>query len=110
MRETIESAFNQKVINLYACTESIVLGIQKSGNDPFYLCNEWHHIEVVDEEDHLVPEGTQWGLLITPLYRTLQPLIRYRLSDRVALQTTDQPFITLKGLSRARQGAYPLRT
>ncbi len=99
MRQTIEREFNQSVIDLYACSESIVLGIKKSGKDPFYLFNDWHHFEVVDEKDNLIPEGTQGSLVITPLYRTLQPLIRYRLSDTMALKTTDQPFIALDRFS-----------
>jgi phenylacetate-CoA ligase len=99
MRHTIETAFNQDVIDLYACSESIVLGVQKSGRDPFHLFNDWHHLEVVDENNNLVPEGTQGTLLVTPLYRTLQPLIRYRLSDTMALQTTDHPFISLNRFS-----------
>ena len=99
MRQVIEKAFDQDVIDLYACSESIVLGLQKSSKDPFLLFNDWHHIEVVDENDNVLPEGTQGALLITPLYRTLQPLIRYRLSDSLALKTTDQPFITLQRFS-----------
>lgn len=99
MRQTIEKAFNQDVIDLYACSESIVLGIQKSRRDPFHLFNDWHHLEVVDENDNIVPEGTQGSLLVTPLYRILQPLIRYRMSDTMALQTTDQPFISLNRFS-----------
>ncbi|MDZ7778189.1 MAG: hypothetical protein U5L09_22480 [Bacteroidales bacterium] len=99
MRQTIENAFNQDVFDLYACSESIVLGIQKSGRDPFHLFNDWHHLEVIDEKDNIVPEGTQGSLLVTPLYRTLQPLIRYRMSDTMALQTTDQPFIALNRFS-----------
>lgn len=99
MRTTIESVFNQDVFDLYACTESIVLGIQKSGRDPFLLFNDWHHIEVIDEEDNIVPEGTRGSLLITPLYRTLQPLIRYRLSDNMALKKTDSPFIAIDRIS-----------
>lgn len=96
MRRVIEQAFGQEVIDLYACSESIVLGLQKSGEEPFLLFNDWHHIEVVDDKNNLVPEGTQGALIITPLYRTLQPLIRYRLSDTLALKTTDQAFITLQ--------------
>jgi phenylacetate-CoA ligase len=99
MRKTIESAFDQDVFDLYACSESIVLGIKKSSNDPFLLFNDWHHVEVIDEKDKLVPEGTQGSLLVTPLYRTLQPLIRYRMSDTMALKTTDQSFITLNRFS-----------
>ena len=99
MRQTIEREFNQDVVDMYACSESIVLGIQKSKREPFHLFNDWHHLEVVDEKNNLVPEGTQGSLVITPLYRTLQPLIRYRLSDTIALKTTDQPFITLERLS-----------
>ena len=105
MRQTIESAFNQDVFDLYASSESIVLGIQKSSKDPFLLFNDWHHVEVIDEKDNLVPEGTQGSLLITPLYRTLQPLIRYRLSDTMALQTTDQPFVTLNRFSGRTEDA-----
>jgi len=99
MRQTIEIAFEQDVFDLYACSESIVLGIQKSGKDPFLLFNDWHHLEAVDEKDNLVPEGTQGSLLITPLYRTLQPLIRYRMSDTMALKSTDQAFISLDRFS-----------
>ncbi len=95
MRQTIESAFKQDVFDLYACSESIVLGIQKSSRDPFHLFNDWHHIEVIDENDNLVSEGTQGSLLVTPLYRTLQPLIRYRLSDTMSLNTNTEPFISL---------------
>nr|WP_287412647.1 hypothetical protein [Pseudodesulfovibrio sp.] len=95
MREAVDKAFNLDVVNLYACSESILLGIQKSGQDPFLLFNDWHHIEVVDENDKVLPEGIPGSLLITPLYRSLQPLIRYRMSDTVALKTTAQPFITL---------------
>lgn len=99
MRNTIESAFDQDVFDLYACSESIVLGIQKSRRDPFYLFNDWHQLEVIDENDKLVPEGTQGSLLVTPLYRTLQPLIRYRMSDTMALSTTEEPFVTLNRFS-----------
>ncbi len=96
MRQVIEKAFGQEVIDLYACSESIVLGLQKSGKEPFLLFNDWHHIEVVDDKDNIVPEGTQGSLILTPLYRTLQPLIRYHLSDTLALKTTDQAFIALQ--------------
>lgn len=41
------------------------------------------------------PEGTKGSLLITPLYRTLQPLIRYRLTDTMALKKSDSPFISI---------------
>ena len=99
MRATIEGAFNQDVFDLYACSETIVLGIQKSSRDPFLLYNDWHHIEVIDEDDNIVPEGTQGSLLITPLYRTLQPLIRYRLSDNIVLKKSDSPFITMDRIS-----------
>jgi phenylacetate-CoA ligase len=95
MRQTVDRAFNLEVVNLYACSESILLGIQKSSHDPFLLFNDWHHIEVVDENNKPLPEGTPGSLLITPLYRSLQPLIRYRMSDTVALKTVDRPFISL---------------
>ena len=99
MRQTIEKEFEQDVVDLYACSESIVLGIQKNGREPFHLFNDWHTLEVVDEKGNVVPEGKQGTLLVTPLYRTLQPLIRYQLSDTIALKTTDQPFVTLQNLS-----------
>ena len=95
MRQTVDKAFNLDVVNLYACSESILLGIQKSAQNPFLLFNDWHHIEVVDENNAVLPEGNPGSLLITPLYRSLQPLIRYRMSDTVTLKTKDQPFITL---------------
>lgn len=96
MREVVYSAFGLDVVNLYACSESILLGIQKSPQDPFFLFNDWHHIEVVDDNNNVLPEGTAGSLLVTPLYRTLQPLIRYRMSDNIAVKTGEHAFMTLE--------------
>lgn len=99
MRLTIDMAFEPDVVNFYACTESLAMGVQFHASAPFRLFSDWTIFETVNSQGEAVPQGCEGGLVITPLYRFLQPLIRYRLSDALILGKKDKQFTIADSLS-----------
>ena len=87
MTANIRAAWGVEPFNLYGTTEGI------------YACDCEHHqgmhvfedlglIEVVDEHEHPVPDGVAGAkLLVTSFIKRTQPLLRYEVSDMVALTT-----------------------
>jgi len=71
-REYIQTALGTEVFNLYAASESLVLGLERAQSEGFYLYDDLNLVEI--KEDHT---------LVTPLYNRTQPLIRYRMTDRL---------------------------
>lgn len=77
--------FGSDVIDYYGCTESILIGAGSSCYEGLYLFDDMNYTEV-DENGRLV---------ITTLYNSIFPLIRYRLNDIV------------EGFSRKPYGSLP---
>lgn len=74
VRRDLEDWFGIHVINFYACTESLVLGVEPSAEEKMYLSDDLNYIEVIDGKMYL-----------TVLYNFTQPLIRYYLTDRLEM-------------------------
>jgi len=68
--EMIKNTWNCELINNYATSESLVVGVGRPGLKGFYLFDDANYIEFMN--DHI---------LLTNLYNYTQPLIRYRLND-----------------------------
>jgi len=81
LHEYFERVFHASVINFYGASESLALGAETNSADGMYLFDDLNVIEVVAGEMYL-----------TCLYNLAQPLIRYHLSDRLALQTVDSKY------------------
>jgi phenylacetate-coenzyme A ligase PaaK-like adenylate-forming protein len=69
--------------------------------------------EIVDERNRPVPVGTTGArLLVTVLFRTTQPLIRYEISDRVAaldgLCACGRPFLRIAGVEGREEDVLAL--
>ncbi len=100
-RERIRAAFGVPATNVYAATETA--GIASECRLGHFHCYEDLVIaEVVDEDYQAVPEG-EYGAktLVTVLFSRTQPLIRYELSDRIAVAPGlpgDLPFSLLAGI------------
>ncbi|MBE3583650.1 MAG: phenylacetate--CoA ligase family protein [Limnochordaceae bacterium] len=77
--------FGADVIDYYACSESLFLGVGTNWYDGIYLFDDMNYVEV-DKHSQLI---------ITPLYNHAFPLIRYRLSDVVL------------GFTREKTGSLP---
>lgn len=77
--------------NAYSATEGIA-AVDCIHHRGMHLFEDLCIVEVVDEEDHPVPDGTQgFKLLVTNLYNYSQPLIRYELSDMVTAASEPCP-------------------
>lgn len=90
------SAFGTAPVNSFGSSEGLG-GAAPPGDPVFTFASDLAHIEFVDEKDQLVDSGERaHHVLITNLLNTTQPLIRYRLDDRM----TEMP--TIPGLGHTR--------
>lgn len=79
LRETLNRLFHTDVINFYGASESIALGVEGTAAEGMYLFDDVNYIEVEN--------GVMY---LTNLYNYVQPLIRYKLSDKLTLIPYDK--------------------
>ena len=79
-RKKIESVFNCKVVEDYGLNEGIMIG-QKKDLPYFYIYTPSVYLEIVDEFDQPVPDGTMGRIIATKLDGYAMPLIRYNTGD-----------------------------
>jgi len=84
MRETIEKAFDCRVFDAYSGVEACGL-ISENDNGELLFSPDTGIMEVVDEEGNPVSNGETGEVIATGLLNFDQPLIRYRIGDRVKL-------------------------
>lgn len=76
LRKYLEDVFGAEVINFYGASESLSLGAESNPKEGMLLFDDMNVIEIEN------------GIMyLTCLYNFVQPLIRYRLSDQLTLQT-----------------------
>lgn len=103
-REQIRKAWAIEPFNAYAATETALIAAD-CANHRLHLAEDLIVAEVVDADNWPVPVGAYGEkLLVTVLFAKTVPLIRYELSDRVALAdlsapcTCGKPFAVLAGI------------
>lgn len=72
LRSYLENTLRTEVINFYGASESIVIGLEETPENGMYLFDDMNYIEVEN--------GTMY---LTSLYNFVQPLIRYKISDKL---------------------------
>lgn len=103
LRDAIRSAWGTSSFELYAMTEAGIIGSHCERHTGIHLFEDQAIVEVVDQRDRPVPAG-QVGhkLLVTNLVTMTQPLIRYEVSDMVAVAEErcpcGRPFRLLAGI------------
>ena len=103
LRDAIRSAWETSSFELYAMTEAGIIGSHCERHTGIHLFEDQAIVEVVDERDRPVPAG-QAGhkLLVTNLVTRTQPLLRYEVSDMVAVAPErcpcGRPFRLLAGI------------
>jgi phenylacetate-CoA ligase len=86
LREAIRAAWGTSSFELYAMTEAGILGSHCDRHSGIHLFEDTAIVEVVDERGRPVPAGrVGHKLLVTNLVTRTQPLIRYEVSDMVAV-------------------------
>jgi phenylacetate-CoA ligase len=107
LRDAIRAAWGTSSFEMYAMTEAGILGSHCDRHTGIHLFEDQAIVEVVDELGRPVPPG-QVGhkLLVTNLVTRIQPLIRYEVSDMVAVAgercPCGRPFRLLAGMIEGR--------
>lgn len=83
LRSYLEQVFRTRAVNFYGASESLALGVETDPAEGMLLFDDMNVIETAED-----------GIYLTCLYNFAQPLIRYRLSDKLTLE--------------APKGRYPL--
>lgn len=78
LRHFLETVFHADVVNFYGASEALAIGVETGKEDGMILFDDMNVVEV---------EGD--AMYLTSLYNFTQPLIRYRISDRLVLK---EPF------------------
>jgi phenylacetate-CoA ligase len=90
-RGRIAAAFGCEVGNYYGSSEAIGLTFECK-HHRLHVNSDWYLLEPVDEENRPVPpEELSSAVLVTNLVNRIQPIIRYKMGDRVAISTDPCP-------------------
>lgn len=85
-RKRIHQAFGCETLDLYGCTEGIMIAAQCQEGQ-FHLATNQCYIEVVDDNNQPVPVGHLGKVLATRLDNFAMPLIRYYVGDLVETES-----------------------
>jgi phenylacetate-CoA ligase len=86
MTERIERAFGVRPFDLYGTSEGL-WGVDCEHHDGIHLFEDWCVVENVDSGGRPVPDGEPGErLLVTNLFNRTLPLIRFEVSDVVAIE------------------------
>lgn len=87
MRARIASAWDVQPYNTYATTEGSTTAIECERHYGLHIFESHVIVEVVDANGRPVPDGQPGAkVLVTNLFNHVQPLIRYELSDLLAIE------------------------
>jgi putative adenylate-forming enzyme len=78
----LERVFNQKIHQLYQCTEGFLASTCSHGN--LHINEEY----IIVEKEYLDKKNGRFIPIITDLFRKTQPIVRYRLND-ILVENTD---------------------
>jgi phenylacetate-CoA ligase len=79
-KKLMENTFGVPVINEYGASELDLIAFTNVQGQ-FVLNSETLFVEIVDEQDQPVPNGTSGRIVITSLYNKAHPMIRYDIGD-----------------------------
>lgn len=80
-REDCRAAFGARMIGMYSSKEGNALAHECPSGPHYHVNEETVLLEIVDDAGNPTPEGQIGRVVITPLYNTAQPLIRYEQGD-----------------------------
>ncbi len=76
----MEKQFGVPVVNEYGASELDLIAFTNA-NDEFIVNSETLFVEILDENDQAVPNGSSGRIVITSLYNKAHPFIRYDIGD-----------------------------
>jgi phenylacetate-coenzyme A ligase PaaK-like adenylate-forming protein len=114
MRRRIAEAWNAAVFDHYGLTEEPHVACECTAHDGLHVFEDLSIIEVLDDAGRPVPSGALGArYLLTNLYNRVQPLIRYEVTDAVALSEAPcacgRPFARITEIAGRSEQTFHLR-
>lgn len=81
-RQQMERVFNAPVFETYGSREFTLIGAECDRHDGLHLTSENLIVEITDEDGSPTPDGEEGQILITDLFNTAMPFVRYAIGDR----------------------------
>lgn len=104
LRSALERRFGCPVLDLYSMNEVGPIAVADRAAGGHVLLQPKLHVEIVDDDGHVAPEGERGEVCVTGGFNFCLPLVRYRTGDTASLaRVADEP--VLIGLS----GRRPIR-
>jgi phenylacetate-coenzyme A ligase PaaK-like adenylate-forming protein len=115
VRDLAAQVWNAPVLDVYASTETCVIGAECAFGTGLHVPEDLLIVEVVDAHDRPVPPGVVGDkVLVTVLFNRALPLIRYELSDLAAVATQrcacGRPHLRLASVRGRREDLIHLRS
>ncbi|GAA4310024.1 phenylacetate--CoA ligase family protein [Pontixanthobacter gangjinensis] len=85
-KQLIEASLGVPVINEYGASEVGLIAFEDTENH-WIVNSEDLYIEILDENDQILPYGEEGRVVITSLYNKAHPMIRYDIGDIGCLST-----------------------
>ncbi|MFN4762063.1 phenylacetate--CoA ligase family protein [Gillisia sp. Q332] len=79
-KKQIEKSFGVPVINEYGASEAGLIAFENPEGE-WVVNSEGLYIEILDDEDKVLPYGEEGRVVITSLYNKAHPMIRYDIGD-----------------------------
>ena len=76
----MEKQFGVPIINEYGASELDLIAFQNK-NDEWQVNSETLFVEILDDENNILPNGKEGRIVITSLYNKAHPFIRYDIGD-----------------------------
>ncbi|TBV28265.1 phenylacetate--CoA ligase family protein [Meridianimaribacter sp. CL38] len=76
----METQFGVPVINEYGASELDLIAFENKNNQ-WQVNSETLFVEILDEENNILPNGNEGRIVITSLYNKAHPFIRYDIGD-----------------------------
>lgn len=84
-RRIVKNSFGARCISIYSSKEAGLMAQQCHTGEHFHVNSELAIIEVINAQGLACKTGETGSLIVTPIYSTAQPLIRYEQGDLVTL-------------------------
>ncbi|MFD2551542.1 phenylacetate--CoA ligase family protein [Bizionia sediminis] len=79
-KKLMEKQFGVPVVNEYGASELDIIAFENTQNQ-WQITSETLFVEIVDEQNKIVPLGQEGRIVITSLYNKAHPFIRYDIGD-----------------------------
>ena len=76
----IENQFNITLVNEYGASELDLIAFENTNNE-WQVNSETLYIEILDNDNRVLPHGEEGRIVITSLYNKAHPFIRYDIGD-----------------------------